>query len=315
MLRTFTRDNAQQAFNFLVAELTNIETEIYRTKYADIIYAQLVPVDSSGNPWAKSFTYFSIDTVGNADWWNGMAKDIPLADINRQKREQGVGMAAIGYRYDLEEIAQAQMLNISITTEKALAARRAAEEFMDRLTRSGDPRQGMTGLVNSPLVTVTDAIADGTGASPLWAEKTGDQMARDINSQLTQINAGSLGIEMADTVLLPIAQMNALATSRLSNTDIPALQFVQKYNVFTNQTGTPLMIRAINGLSTAGVGGVSRMVTYRRDPMVVKLNVPMPHHFDPAFQSGPITFDIPGYLRTGGVQIRRPAAFAYLDGI
>jgi hypothetical protein len=45
----------------------------------------------------------------------------------------------------------------------------------------------------------------------------------------------------------------------------------------------------------------------------VKLHIPMIQRFLPVWQTGPI--DIPGIFRVGSVEIRRPGAFAYVDGI
>jgi len=45
------------------------------------------------------------------------------------------------------------------------------------------------------------------------------------------------------------------------------------------------------------------------------MHIPMRHRFLPVWQTGPITFDVPGIFRTGGVEIRRPGAFRYVDGI
>jgi hypothetical protein len=56
-------------------------------------------------------------------------------------------------------------------------------------------------------------------------------------------------------------------------------------------------------------------VAYKRDPRVLKLHLPMRHRFLPVWQTGPITFDVPGIFRTGGTEIRRPGAVRYFDGI
>ena len=57
------------------------------------------------------------------------------------------------------------------------------------------------------------------------------------------------------------------------------------------------------------------MVAYRRSPEVLKMHVPMPFRFLPAWQVGPILFEVPGIFRLGGVDIRRPKSVRYLDGI
>lgn len=308
--------DSQQALGFLLQQTSYIEQEVYRIQYPDIIYPTLVPVDTSANEWAKSITYFSLDRVGQADWFDGMATNMPVADINRAKYEQTIEMAGIGYRYTLEELGHAMMVpGTNLSSERAEAARRAYEEFMDRMARVGDSRKGVTGLFNNAFVTREDAIADGTGSSALWTAKTADQIVRDVNNSLLGVYENSLTVEMADTVLLPIAAMTILAQKRLENTPVTALEYLMKNNLYTHTTGAPLMIRGVLDLAAAGSGGVGRMVTYRRDPRVVKFHVPMPHRFLPVWQTGPITFDVPGIFRVGSVDIRRPGAFRYVDGI
>lgn len=309
--------DAQQALGFLISQTSHIETEVVRILYPDIQYPQLIPVDTSANEWAKSVTFFSMDRVGQADWFHHMAKDLPLADVERTKHEHGIEMAGIGYRYTLEELGQAMMVpGTNLTTERAEAARRAYEEFVDDKALNGDTDKNWTGLINDPNVTIVDAAATGTGGSAAWADKTADQILSDVNDALSGVYTASQTIEMADTILVPVAEFSRLATIRLENTTMTALQFLMQFNVYTAQTGQPLMIRAVRGLENAGEGGdVGRMVVYRRDPRVLKLHIPMPHRFLPVWQTAPITFDIPGIFRLGGLEIRRPGAVRYVDGI
>lgn len=306
----------QQAISFLISQTSFVEAEVYRIQYPDIIYPQLVPIDTSAQEWSKSITYFSIDKVGSANWFSHQANDLPLVDINRSKFEQGIEMAAVGYQYTLEEIGQAMMVpGLNLSSERAEAAVRAYEEFMDKLARFGSVSKGFTGLFNNANVSQGTAIADGTGSSPLWANKTADQMIRDVQQALMGVYQGSLTVEMADTVLMPIAQMQLLADTRVPNTYGNALDYLAKYNLYTHTTGAPLMMRGVLNLDTAGVGSTARLMAYRRDPRVLKLHVPMVHRFLPVWQTGPLTFSIPGIFRVGSVEIRRPGACRYLDGI
>jgi len=87
--------DAQQALGFLVAQTSQIEAQAYEIQYPDIQYPSLVPVDTSANPWAKSVTFFSTDKLGQAAWHNALAKDVPLADVERNRSEQPVELAAI----------------------------------------------------------------------------------------------------------------------------------------------------------------------------------------------------------------------------
>ena len=103
---------------------------------------------------------------------------------------------------------------------------------------------------------------------------------------------------------------------RMVSSSICVLDWLRNYNVYTQITGQPLLIRAVRQLDDAGVGGdTGRMVVYRKDPQVVKMHIPMMHRFMPIWQRSSIAFDIPGIFRIGGVEIRRPGAVRYVDGI
>lgn len=308
--------NDQAALSFLVQQATHIEAEVYKIRYPDLQYKQLIPIDTSANDWAKSVTFYSMDQTGAAAWFHHYATDMRFADVTRAQHEEAIHMAGIGYRYTLQELGFAQQMpGVQLTPERAEAAVRGSEEFVDAKAFTGDASKGWEGLINNSGVTRVDAANDGTGASRLWSTKTSDQIIRDVNDALTAVYTGSLTVEMADTVLLPIAALGILANKRIESTEGNALEWLKKYNVYTQITGRPLDIRGVLGLESAGTAGVGRMVLYRRDPSVLKMHMPMSHRFLPVWQTGPLIFDVPGIMRLGPVEIRRPASVRYVDGI
>ena len=316
-MSAFVQDAPQRAMSFLVQQATLIEPQVYAMRYQDIQYPQLMPVDTSAPEWINSVTYFSLDSVGQATWFNGGAQDVNHAELLREKFETSVSMAAIGYRYNLEELGKAQLLGMNLTTEKANAARRASEEFIDRIAFVGDPSKGMLGLVNQTGVTASTAPADGTGSATTFASKTPDQVLRDINAALTGIFTGTLGAEIADTLLLPYSVLLDLSTRRIDAVNqTTILEWVERNNIYTRTTGQALTIRGLFGyLDTAGAGSTRRMIAYRRSPEVLKMHMPAPFRFLPVWQIGPMVFEVPGFFRLGGVDVRRPAAVRYLDAI
>ncbi|KQV83246.1 major capsid family protein [Rhizobium sp. Root1220] len=317
-MNTHIMQDAQQvAMSFLIRQASLIEPTVYAIRYQDIQYPSLIPVDTSAPEWIQSVTYFSMDGVGQAQWFNGNAQDVPKVELTREKFETGVSMAAIGYGYNLEELGTAQLLGMNLSPDKASLARRIAEEKIDSVSFIGDTTKGLTGLVNASTPTATTAPADGTGSATTFASKTPDQVLRDINGQLTGIFTGTLGAEIADTILLPYAVLLDLSTRRIDAVNqTTILEWVERNNIYTRTTGQALTIRGMFGyLDTAGSGSTKRMVAYRRSPEVVKMHLPMPFRFLPAWQTGPIKFDVPGIFRVGGVDIRRPKSVRYLDGI
>lgn len=311
------QDAQQVAMSFLVRQASLIEPQVYAMRYQEIQYANLIPVDTSAPEWIQSVTYYSMDAVGQAQWFNGNAQDVPKVELTREKFETGVSMAAIGYGYNLEELGTAQLLGMNLTADKATVARRVAEEKIDSVAFQGDSKKGLTGLVNASTPTATTAPADGTGSATTFASKTPDQILRDINGQLTGIFTGTLGAEIADTILLPYSVLLDLSTRRIDAVNqTTILEWVERNNIYTRTTGQPLTIRGVFGyLNTAGASSTKRMVAYRRSPEVLKMHLPMPFRFLPVWQTGPVRFDVPGIFRVGGVDIRRPKAVRYLDGV
>ncbi|WP_372382135.1 DUF2184 domain-containing protein [Xanthomonas sp. NCPPB 1068] len=302
--------DAQVVMGFVVAQTTIIEPGVYRTVYPDIQYRDLIPVDTSGSEFATSVTYYSQDQYGKADWINGNADDIPKAGTNRSQFQTGVHTAGIGYGYGWEEIGRAQLLGINLPNEDAAVARRASEEMVDRVALLGDASKGFSGLFNAAGVT---PVAAPTGD---WPNATPDEIVGDMNQSLLNVFNGTNTAAIADRLLLPWSRYLLIATRKMSdNSDMTILQWFLANNVYTVQTGQPLTVRGQRGLDTAGVGGVPRLIAYRYDANVLKLHMPMPHRFLPAWQSGPLRWDIPGVMRLGGLDVRLPKQVVYVDGI
>ncbi len=307
-MRTF---DAQAAFGFVIAQTAHVEQVVYQIRYADIQYPQLIPVDTSAHPFAKTVTFFSADKAGAADWINGNSDDIPMADIEMSQFESSILTAGIGYGYGWEEINQAQMLGINLSADKAGAARRAAEEMIDRVALEGDTDKGMEGLFDHSAVPASGA----TNGDWEGGVTTPDEIIQDVNDALTNVQVATNNIVLADTLLLPYDRWNFIASRRLTDTNMTILEFIRQNNVYTAQTGAQLVIRATRKLDTAGVSADARMIAYRRDPEVLKLHMPMPHRFLPVWQTGPLRWDVPGVFRLGGLDIRLPNEISYVDGI
>lgn len=308
--------DAQRAMGFLLAQATYIETPAYEMRYPDITYQQFIPVDTSAPEWVKTITYFSTDAAGRAAWFSGQAQDVPHVGLVRDKVETTVHMGAIGYDYNLEELGTAMLYNLNLNADKALVARRVAEEMIERVAYTGDVSKGLTGLFNATTPTADTVPADGTGSATTFASKTPDQVLRDVNAALAGQFTSTLGAEIADTVMFPYSILLDLSTRRIdTQSKTTILQWLEENNIYTRQTRQPLTIVGHWGLETAGSGGTKRMMAYRKSPDVLKMHMPMPFQFLPAWQTGPMIFEVPGIFRLGGVDIKRPKAVRYRDGL
>lgn len=295
------RDAAQAALRFSISQQSHVETGVLKRKYPAIRYAEMIPVDTSANPFAASVTHFSQDSVGKAKFINGKGDDIPLVNLLRQKFEQGVNMAGIGYAFSVEEIGQAQMVNQNLSSDGAEAANLAFNQMVDEVAFVGNAELGVQGLLNTTGITSVAAAAT-------FAASTPQEILAEINGTLTSIMTATNGVEMADTLLLPIAQYGDIATRQIApESTMTILQFIRESNVYTAMTGQPLTIVATHRLT-------NKMVAYKRDPSVVKMHMPMPLQFLAPQLSG-LQVTVPGMFRFAPINIRTPGAIRYKTGI
>lgn len=296
---SFQINDAQSALSFVTSQATYIEREVFSIPYPEITYAKMIPVDTSAAEFAASVTFFTQDIVGKAKFINGTADDVPLANIVRTKFEQSVFDAGIGYEFSITEIGQAAMYGRSLSTEGAAAARLAFEQMVDAVALAGD--SGIEGLYNTTGITSTAAAA-------AWSGATAAQILADVNAIIARIVAATGGIHWPNTLVLPLSQFSIIAGKQIDPTsEMTILDFIRKANAYTARTGQPIEIFADVRLS-------NKAVMYKRDPMVLKLHMPMPLRFL-APQPVNLQIRVPGMFRFAPLSIRQPKAVQYISGM
>ncbi|MDZ7906173.1 MAG: major capsid family protein [Cypionkella sp.] len=146
-------------------------------------------------------------------------------------------------------------------------------------------------------------------AAQTFTTATVDQILTTVNGNMTAIWDASKGIDMPDTILLPIAQWGDLATRRMGSGDgsMTVLDCIKAKNVYTAETGQPVAVQASHYLT-------NRMVMYANKPEVVKMYMPMPLEFLPPQQRS-VYVDVYGDVPLHAINIRRPGSMRYVTGI
>ncbi|MCV2448466.1 DUF2184 domain-containing protein [Paracoccus sp. DMF] len=317
-----------QALAFVQGQAYRVNTRVIAQPYPSWDFGRLIYVETEGDPWAPGVLTYTSDISGAAKWQSGYAKDVPLADVSQDMQMKTFELAAIGYQWNIAEVNAARNMIVggNLPDRRAQAARQAYMKFMWDLTWFGNAEKNMPGITNYPGVPASVAPADGTGTVPYWVDNTGvgvktpAQIVRDINIALQGVDNATYGTVLADTVLMPDVAYTYIAGTPYSSTTMETiLSFIQRTNLYTQQTGRPLTIRGERQLRTAGTvdagAGQGRLVAYNNDPAYVKLHLPMPHNFLPVWQDGPLNFVVPGIFRTGGVEMFVPTSAYYLDGV
>jgi hypothetical protein len=306
--------DAQVGIAFLTPQLYRIETEVYMTKYPSFDINRFMTVDSTGDMWDVGTLVYSMDQVGQAQFFAGGAFDMPFASTKMSQATKNFHLAGIGYEWNTQELQRAAKLGRSLSSDKAGAAKLAADRFiytigMTGKNPDGTNEKGWTGFINNGSAPSAQVANDGTGPSRLWSAKSADQILRDINEALTAVETGTGETMVADTLVLPTSRYNYIATTRVGDTNATILSFLLANNV----AGEGLTILKSRALETAGTGNSTRMIAYANNPQVVKFHLPGPHQFLPPFQKSSLTYEVGGIMNVGGVEIRLPKAVVYRD--
>lgn len=307
--------DAQVGLAFLTPQLYRIETEVYMTRYPSFDISRFMTVDSSGDMWDVGTLVYSMDQVGEAKFMAGGAFDIPYANAKMSQATKPYYLAAIGYEWNTQEMQRAAKLGRALSSDKAGAAKLAADRFVYTLgmtgkTPAGDAEKGWTGFTNNASAPSAQVAATGTGSSRLWSAKTPDLILVDINEALTAVETGTGETHVANTLVLPTTRYNYIASTRVSTgSDMTILQFL----IANNVAGEGLTILKSRALETAGTGSSTRMVAYDRNPQVLKFHLPGPHNFLTPFQKASMVYEVAGIMNVGGVEVRLPKAIVYRD--
>lgn len=306
----------QQSLFWFNQQLTTIEAAIKAREYPEKMWDKLIPIDTSANPLSKTVTYRSSDRVGKAKFGHNMQSDaIPRVGVSRAQHEVSVYEGVVGYGYSMLEIMQAQAAGIPLQSDLAIAARDAYEDEMEDLALLGwgDVFDGFLDLPGVTIMPAPDGAAVGTDTK--WTAKTADEMVADCFALLEGVHSSTNTVETADTLVLSSERFLLLARTRMPNAEqLTALEWVKLKNPLTQKTGQALNIVVLRQLSAAGAGGVQRMIAYRKHPDVIRLHLVKTLDFL-APQLVGFNYDVNGWWRSGGVNLRRPGAFRYMDGI
>ena len=293
---------------FFQRQLDFIKTNTYDTKYAELKARKLIPVSSS-NAGAERIFYRSYDQSGMAKFVSSYSDDLPRSDISGKEFFATVKAIGISYGYSLLEIRKAAFANVPLDQKRALAARRAIAQLENSSAFFGDADNNIIGFFNNPNITSVTIPADGTTSSTLWINKTPDQILRDMNLVTNTVVSTSLGVEIPNTLLLPLDQYNYVAsTARSANSDTTILNYFLQNNPYIKE------VEWVNELKTAGASSVTRMIAYRRDPEVLTLEIPSDfEQLDVQIRN--LKYTIPCISQTAGCLIFYPLAICRGDNI
>jgi hypothetical protein len=292
---------------FFQRQLEFIKPKAYDVKYAKLKARELIPVSSDAGEGADKITYRQYDQVGVARVISSYANDLPRADVTGKEFTVLVKTLGASYGYSIQEIRKAKMAGLPLDQKRAMAARRAIADLENRIAFNGDTESALGGLLSNASVSTVTIPNDGSGSSKLWSTKTGDQIIRDMMLVSNTIVSNTKGVEIPDTLLLPVEQYNlAHSTPRSTASDYSCAKWFKENSPFIKN------IEWVNELDSGGATDV--ILAYRKDPEVLTLEIPSDFEMlEPEKRN--LEYVVDCVENIGGVIIYYPLAICKGDGI
>lgn len=253
------------------------------------------------------------NTTGNMPWISAETNDIPGVSVNGEKIVLPLRLLAREVSYSSVELDRSQLTGQPIDVQKINAFNVLYQMNTDQMVYIGSSDVGATGLLNNASVTET-VVANGALGSPLWVNKTADEILADVNTLLTNTWAAAGYAVCPSDLLLPPAQFSYLASQKVSSAgNVSILKFLKENTISLNVNGKELNINPVKWLPGLGSGTTNRMVAYTNDESRVRFPM-VPVRRETAYYQG-IKFIAPYLWAFGQMEFVYPETVAYADGI
>lgn len=300
---------------FYISQLANLESRIYEAKYANINFAEMIPINTDIPEWADSWDYISYDAVTLGKFIGSSADDLPSVSASANKTSVPIGYAGNSFDYSLDELRKTQQLRMPIDTIKGRAAFRGSQEHTQRVAYFGDADRKMSGLFNNPNLALDNSTVD-------WSTATGQEIVDDMNSLFVKVWIDSANVHLPNALGLDSNRYAIITSRRMdTGTDTTIMQFFMKNNLFTTTSGQAPRVfprlqltaaqLAANGVSN---GSKDRMVAYELNDENLGMVNPIPWRAL-APQTKGLNINVPCEYKMGGVEFRYPFSAAYRDHI
>lgn len=292
---------------FFARQLEFIKAKTYDIKYPALKATKLIPVSTDAGPGASTITYQQFDQVGIMKIISNYADDLPRSDVFGKEFTSKVKSLGGAYGYNIQEVREAAMTGTPLSSKKAASVRKANDLKTNRIAWFGDADADLLGLLNNTNIPAA-AVPAGASTETEWSTKTPDEILKDMNDSVTRIEEITKGVEIPDTILLPIAQWRIIATTRqAAGTDTTIKKYFLDNNPDIKQIERVNELKDVAPLPSGGAGPADIMIVYKKDPDILTLEIPQPFEQFPA-QERNLEFVVPAHSRIGGVIVYYPLA-------
>ena len=294
---------------FIAQELNYIRSRALEVEHSPLNSFRVFPQETDVPAGAETALQLVYDSVGMAKIVADYGDDLPRAEAVATTIPAKVYTVGDSYGYNYVELEHARLANVNLEARKALSARRGIDLKLNNIAWFGDAEHGIVGFINNPNIATVTIPADGTGSSAKFADKTPDQIIRDMNAIINEVSNNTNGVEMPDTVLLAPAVYDLLeSTPKSQYSDRTILEFLRGAH--------PEVTRwmKIGELKGAGTGATDMVIAGVFRPEYIRQENPVRFEQLPV-QYRNLEYVVPCVSRTLGVTINVPICFASAYGM
>ena len=315
---------------FLKDDLLDISRILYEPISEELKHRMIWGIDTGYNPEAEEIGFDTYDRTGSAKIFAGRATadDIPMVGDKKTRTKLDVHEIASGIKYTRAERAASAAARgmgkgpaVPLDMLRVASVRRFVNEVEAKLVWVGESTYGIKGVLDSSYYGETGlgsmkfvkqgAAGSGPEQKRLWSNKTSQEIVQDLIEARTIVGQG--GIFNARNLVLPYVQLMRLEQPYGSDTPITIKDFLLGRSgtegYFDSIEGTNYMDAANNGLS------YDAFMVFDNRPEVGQIAVVKELELFPPVYDKVQTSEQAAILRTGGFQMRHPAAIAVRKGI
>jgi hypothetical protein len=315
---TFDQATIDSTGVFLVGELEKLDPKLHMP-LTSVMWPRDIDLreDVTIADEVSSYTNSSFAAAGGLTptgkaWISKDANSITGIALDIGKTPRPLHLWGMEMKWTLPELFSAQQLGRPIDSQKLEGLKLKHNMDVDEMVYIGDASKGAAGMVNSSAVTPTNVV-NGALSSPLWVNKTPDEVLNDLNTLLSTTWTNSAVAVVPTELRLPPQKFSYIASTKVSNAgNTTILEFVREKCISSIINNKPLNIQPLKWLTGRGAGGTDRMVAYTRNSEYIRYPLVPLQRTPLEYRS---LFQITTYFgRLGEVEIPYPETVGYADG-
>lgn len=288
-------------------QLQAVSNRVRERAYPQFKAKNLIPVQNEAPFGAEEFAYFLADVGGMFDLIANAADDLPLTSVKGEKKIVNINAYGGAAKWTIFDIARATLAGQNLNDREMMANRFAAEKKLDQIAWVGDPKAGTFGLYNAPNVTRITAPAGAGGAR--WANKTGEEIYKDLIAPYLQQAADTSGTEQPNTKVLTSADFAQANTKYIGDLtgDTAMGRFRKDY--------PGVRVETVEWLQGANIAeNFNAMIDFNASSDKIGLEVPRPYTVMPP-EPRNLAVIVNAYMTTAGTIVYFPLSVTVTEGL